>query len=280
MLKKNDSIEWPPQNTQYVIITILITLVGFGIWLGWTIKPETSSSLTTTNSAQNTQLKPSGLGPVGFIRTTEKSKTAQAARLTLLNQWNFLNQTRTPILLKDFREMTINLSSFNMSLLDRLDYPALITWRAKEKSTITTAVLFSLNVNAAIILDPLYGVQQIPRNQLPKHILGDTTILWRPFLSLPPNQQNDDSAQLHQTILKFLEQARFVDPKDIGQERTRVTHGIQKLQKFYGLEPTGSFTTEVHLILAKELRGEQVPSLLLPATLLSSSRNRESASVP
>jgi hypothetical protein len=150
-----------------------------------------------------------------------------------------------------------------LSLLERLDYPTVITWRAEKHAPLTSAVLFALNADTATILDPLRGVLHVKREALSERVLGDVKILWQPLPGLFPPFQGDNKTNSLETLQQLLGQLGFGNKNEDGAIEQRAEEGIRELQRFYGFEPTGIFTKEVHLVLGKEMHGQQVPSLML-----------------
>ena len=234
------SSQWLPKHLQRGVVAVIIGVLGFGVWLGWVMKPEGVAVDTTVASVTTAPTEPSRdyrLGPAGLVRAAQESRTAPAAMLTLLNQWSAPGTMR------------IDSFPFELSLLERLDYPAVITWRTEEHAPLTSAVLFALNADTATILDPLSGVLHVKREVLSERVVGEAKIFWQPVPGLFPPFQSEDKMNSLETLQQLLDQLGF--------------GGIKELQQFYGFEPTGIFTKEVHLVLGKEMHGQQVPSLML-----------------
>lgn len=233
------------------------------------MKPQEGpiTSAVAVTAAPTTPSRAYWLEPAGFVRTAQESETTQAATLTLLNQWSHLNSPGQGPPSNEIKTMRIDSFPFEMSLLGRLDYPALFRWRAEEHAPMTSAVLFALNANMATVLDPLNGILQVSRQQLPKHVVGNAMIFWQPLPGIFPPFHGEGTAHSSHILQQLLDQQGFGNKNEEDTIEQRTEKGIRDLQQFYGFESTGIFTKEVHLVLGKEVLGRQVPSLMLPPSL-------------
>ncbi|HIC04316.1 MAG TPA: peptidoglycan-binding protein [Nitrospirales bacterium] len=268
-----------PRHLERGVIAVMIGVLGFGVWLGWVMKPEERPvdtsviPVTTAPTDITVPTEPSGdywVGPAGFVQTSQESQTAQAAMVTLLNQWSRLNQFNPEKRSNGPGALQMDSFPFELPLLERLDYPAVITWQAEELAPLTSAVLFALNADTATILDPLSGVLDVKRERLSERVTGDAKIFWRPLPGLFPPFQGKDMTKSLRTLQQLLGQLGFGNKNEEGTLEQRAEEGIRELQQFYGFKPTGVFTKEVHLVLGKEMHGQQVPSLMLSPLLENS----------
>ena len=268
---------WLPKQLERGVIAVIIGVLGFGVWLGWVLKPEEApvDIAVPVATASTETSKGYWLGPAGLVRTAQESRTAQAAMLTLLNQWGGLDQRNQEVSSNHAKTMRIDSFPFELALLERLDYPSVITWRGKEQAPLTTAVLFALNADTATILDPLHGVLHVKREQLSGRVVGDVKIVWQPLPGVFPPFQGEDTTNSLETLQQHLGRLGFSNTSEDGAIEQRTEAGIRELQQFYGFEPTGVFTKEVHLVLGKEMHGQQVPSLMLPPSLLPNAANSD-----
>ncbi len=276
-------LQWLPKHLERGVIAVIIAVLGFGVWLGWVLKPEEMLVDTTVVSVATVPTditasipqtsKDYCLGPAGLVRTAEHLQTVQAAMVTLLNQWSRLRQLNLEITSNQPETMQLDSFSFELSLLERLDYPGVIIWQASEHAPLTSAVLFALNADTATILDPLHGVVHVKRKSLVERVVGGTKIFWQPLSGLSPSFPGEDKTASLSTLQRYLGQLGFGNTNEDVALEQRVEAGVRALQQFYGFKPTGIFSKEIHLVLGKEIHGQEVPSLMLPASLRPHSSN-------
>jgi hypothetical protein len=272
--KPASPLQWLPKHLERGVIAVIIAVLGFGVWLGWVLKPKEMPLDTTVVSVATvpTDIAPSTpetskdywFGPAGLVRTAEQSQTAQAAMVTLFNQWNRLRQPNLEMTSNRPESMQIDSFPFELSLLERLDYPGVMIWRASEHAPLTSAVLFAMNADTATILDPLHGVLHVKRKSLVERVVGGVKIFWKPLSGLSPSFPGEDKTTSLTTLQQHLGQLEFGNTNEDATVEEGVEAGVRALQQFYGFKPTGIFTKEVHLVLGKEIHGQEVPSLMLP----------------
>ncbi len=271
------ALRWTSQHLQQVLLAVAFGALVLGLGLGWALKSEEPVGLMPDPVVTELQERVFWIDGAGLIRTTQPARTADVAMLTLLNQWSPPNSVSADQLSDAMR---VDIFPLELSVLERLDYPSLITWRSTEGAALTSAVLYSLNAETATILDPLTGVRRVTRDSLPALVGSQAQVLWEPLPGLFPPFDNTAGEQSEIAIRRLLRQAGFSKEDETDESVQNIADGIQSLQQFYGFEPTGVFSKEVHLVLSKEVHGERVPSLMLPLSLSSSTGKASLPDVP
>lgn len=215
-----------------------------------------------------TAMAPSGLSfdLERVFRVESVAETGKGAYLTLLNLWDPIpdelrwQQEGMGEVFKWIEEKRIQSYSVPLELKKvlSLDYPLLFS--VQEAAGLHYQVLAKIRADEAVILDPLEGRKNVPLSELTQKWKGSGIILWKEMegVRLPLSMTGvDPSVNSIQEALR--KEGLFLSPVD-GIWGPPVVRAISFFQQKSGLEETGLFGPETHLVLAKR-SNKKSPSL-------------------
>jgi general secretion pathway protein A len=156
-----------------------------------------------------------------------------------------------------------------LELVNRLDYPVLMELDEGVERGRHSVVLWQIQGEEALVLDPLRGRESYPLERL-ESIWGEKgEILWRPLDGIGFRMAVGEHGTQVARLQGLLKERGFYEGEVDGKFGLLTQEGVYRLQKRSGLQVDGVFGVESALILKKQVFGQGVPSLqqkpLIPA---------------
>jgi general secretion pathway protein A len=221
---------------------------------------------TTTASQVNEALS---YDEDGILRVKDQKDSLPASIMTLLKTWKVEFLKNDISLLKnrgegEQREFIRNLG-FEIYKLDKfeqieiLDYPTLVSITKDNEPYYV--VLRQIDNGKAVILDPLKGRMAYNMKEFMALWKGEGVILWKKIegVNLPISGDNPNSEVMALQGI-FKNKGVYAGRID-GYYGPMTVKSVSDFQLKFGLNPTGNFDTETHMILSKNIRGKAVPGL-------------------